>query len=159
MMPAPPPAADKLAALFPNAITGYSYGMFLRVLAAALIALSVGFALLSYTQGVGVTSPAGALIGAVAIGMAASGWYIVMGKTVVDSKGIRQEWIMPKEYRWEDIFRARLISLPMNTRLMLNTGRPPFKTVHAGSPELKQAFIEIAGLYTETANEHKKKHE
>ncbi|MFK7962472.1 MAG: hypothetical protein AB8C46_00750 [Burkholderiaceae bacterium] len=157
MMPAPPPSADKLSALFPNAISGYSYGLFLRVFAGALVVLSVGFALLSYSQGVGVTSPAGALIGAVAIGMAASGWYIVMGKTTVDDKGIRQEWIMPKEYRWEEIFRARLISLPMNTRLMLNTGRPPFKTVHAGTPELKQAFREIAGMYTEAAEKAARK--
>lgn len=152
MMPAPPPSTEKLAALFPNPIIGYSYGIFLRVFAAALVALSIGFALVSYSQGVEVTSPPGALIGAVAIGMAASGWYIVMGKTTVDDKGIRQEWIMPKEYRWEEIFRARLISLPMNTRLMLNTGRPPFKTVHAGTPELKQAFHEIASLYTEATN-------
>ena len=156
MMPSPPPAADKLAALFPEPVVGYSYTPALRIGAGLLVLLTVVFALTSWTQGMGPTTPAGALILAVAAGMIASGWYIVMGKTTVDATGINQEWVMPKSYRWEEIFRARLIKLPMNTRLMLNTGRPPFKTVHAGTPELKIAFEKIGDLYARTAAQFNK---
>ena len=154
MMHSPPPAADKLAALFPEPVSGYSYTPSLRIGAALLVLLALGFALTSWFQGLGPSTGAGALILAVSAGMAASGWYIVMGKTTVDASGINQEWIMPKTYRWEEIYRAKLIRLPMNTRLMLNTGRPPFKTVHAGTPELKVAFEKVADLYTRTAALH-----
>lgn len=151
MMPSAPPAADKLAALFPEPIVGYSYGLVLRIGAAILVIMTVAFVIAGWSQGIGPTSPAGALIGAVAIGMMGSGWYIVMGKTTVDETGISQEWVVAKAYKWEEIFRARLIKLPMNTRLMLNTGRPPFKTVHAGTPALKQAFERVALMYQEAA--------
>ena len=41
---------------------------------------------------------------------------------------------------------VRLVRLPLATRLVLTTPRPPFKAVHAGTPELIAAFEEVARL-------------
>lgn len=150
-MPAMPPAADKLAALFPEPVVGYSYTPAMRIAAALIVLLSVSVALSTWWQGMGPTTPGGMLIFMVAAGMVMSGWYIVMGKTTVDATGINQQWVMPKQYRWEEIYRARLMRLPMNTRLMLTTRRPPFKSVHAGTPELREAFEKISELYARAA--------
>ncbi|MEZ5738698.1 MAG: hypothetical protein R3E68_04000 [Burkholderiaceae bacterium] len=73
-------------------------------------------------------------------------YYIVTGKTTVDSRGIHQQWIFPKFYPWEEIYKVRLVRLPLATRLVLTTPRPPFKAVHAGTPELIAAFEEVARL-------------
>lgn len=151
MMPTSPPSAQVMARLIPEEVTGYSYGTAMRIGALLLVAFSVLFAVGGWTNGVPLNSGPGALIGAVALGMCVSGWYIVMGKTTVNAEGVSQEWVMPKSYKWEEIFRARLVKLPMNTRLIINTGKPPFKTIHAGTPELREVFERIARMYTDSA--------
>lgn len=81
-----------------------------------------------------------------AAGMCLGCYHIVAGKTRIDSEGIRQDWIFPKQYRWEEIYKAKMLRLPMATRLVLTTPRPPFKAVHAGTPELEKAFADIAAM-------------
>lgn len=151
MMPTSPPSNEVMARLIPDEVVGYAYSKAMRAGALLLVLFSVLFAVGGWSNGVPLNSGPGALIGAVAIGMMISGWYIVMGKTTVNAQGVSQEWVMPKSYKWEEIFRARLVKLPMNTRLIINTGRPPFKTIHAGTPELREAFERVARMYSETA--------
>ena len=151
MMPTKPPTAEAMARLIPDEVTGYAYGKAMRIGALILVVFSVLFAVGGWANGVPLSSGPGALIGAVALGMCISGWYIMMGKTTVNAQGVSQEWVMPKSYKWEEIFRARLIKLPMNTRLILNTGKPPFKTIHGGTPELREVFERVARMYSENA--------
>ncbi|MEZ5650789.1 MAG: hypothetical protein R3E87_09610 [Burkholderiaceae bacterium] len=79
-------------------------------------------------------------------GMAMGCYHIVWGKTTIDAEGIRQDWIFPKVYRWEEIYKAKLLRLPFGTRLVLTTSRPPFKAIHGGTDELLTAFEEIAAM-------------
>ena len=77
-----------------------------------------------------------------------SAWYIVTGKTTIDEKGIRQDWMGVKDYRWHDIARASFVRMPFTARLVLTTGYGPFKAIHSGSPALDAAFRQIAGFYS-----------
>lgn len=76
-----------------------------------------------------------------------STWYILTGKTTIDAKGIRQDWLFPKDFSWHEIARARLVRMPLVPRLVLMTPRGPLKAVHAGSPALLAAFREIDAFY------------
>lgn len=76
-----------------------------------------------------------------------STWYILTGKTTIDAKGIRQDWLFPKDFSWHEIARARLVRMPLVPRLVLMTPRGPLKAVHGGSPALLAAFREIDAFY------------
>lgn len=79
--------------------------------------------------------------------LAMSTWYILTGKTTIDAKGIRQDWVFPKDYGWHEISRAKLVRMPLAPRLVVLTARGPFKAVHGGSPALLDAFREIDAFY------------
>ncbi len=143
----PDPVVAQLAARFAQPVSGYAYGPALRVIALIVTLFSIAFAVFAWFSAAAQTMSGYWLPMAIAVGMIATCWYIVTGQTVLDRDGISQQWIMPKAYRWDGIYRARLLRLPMNTRLMLNVGKPPFKTIHAGTPELAAAFADIARLY------------
>jgi len=83
------------------------------------------------------------LMAAAAVVLLASTWYILTGKTTIDSRGIRQDWIFPKDYAWHEITRARLVRMPLMPRLVLMTPRGPFKAVHGGNKALLTAFADI----------------
>ena len=83
------------------------------------------------------------LMAAAAVVLLASTWYILTGKTTIDSRGIRQDWIFPKYYAWHEITRARLVRMPLMPRLVLMTPRGPFKAVHGGNKALLTAFADI----------------
>lgn len=74
-------------------------------------------------------------------------YYILTGKTTIDSEGVRQDWFSGKTYKWDEIRKVSMLRLPMATRLVINTGKPPFKAVHSGSPVLTEAFEEIVRIY------------
>ena len=76
-----------------------------------------------------------------------STWYILTGKTTIDAKGIRQDWLFSKEFSWHEISRAGLVRMPLIPRLVLATQRGPLKAVHGGSPALLAAFREIDAFY------------
>ena len=76
-----------------------------------------------------------------------STWYILTGKTTIDSKGIRQDWLTTKDYGWHEIGRVRLVRMPLVPRLVVMTARGPFKAVHGGSRQLIDAFREIEAFY------------
>lgn len=76
-----------------------------------------------------------------------STWYILTGKTTIDAKGIRQDWLFSKEFSWHEISRAGLVRMPLVPRLVLATQRGPLKAVHGGSPALLAAFREIDAFY------------
>ena len=69
------------------------------------------------------------------------------GKTTIDSKGIRQDWLTTKDYGWREIGRVRLVRMPLVPRLVVMTARGPFKAVHGGSRQLIDAFREIEAFY------------
>ncbi|MBP8308308.1 MAG: hypothetical protein KAY46_13650 [Burkholderiaceae bacterium] len=76
-----------------------------------------------------------------------STWYILTGKTTIDGRGIRQDWLTPKEFGWHEIARVRLVRMPLVPRLVVMTGRGPLKAVHGGSRALVEAFREIDTFY------------
>jgi hypothetical protein len=132
-------------------IRGHAYRPLTRVLAMtiAIATLAYGATVASTRDGV-----AGSLLFMVVsagLVMVFACWYIVMGRTTIDARGVHQDWIMAKSYGWGEIRSARILRLPLSTRLMLNTGRPPFKVIQSGTPEITAAFEEIVAFYSAKA--------
>lgn len=131
---------------FAQPVVGPSYKLGARVLAivlTAIVVLFIGGALLNAPD---ANASVFMLLGGAGIAMVVTCGYIVAGKTTVDARGVRQDWLITKDYAWEEIQSARVLRLPLATRLLMVTARPPYKTVHAGSPELRAAFEEIATM-------------
>jgi|GEM_PF-3741287 len=129
---------------FVSPVTGPSYGAFTKLLAAFITAIVVLFVVAMIAMAEKMNTP-------MLFAMSATTYYIVTGQTTIDSKGVRQDWITGKTYTWEEIRKVRVLRLPMATRLVINTGKPPFKAVHAGSDELASAFEEIVRIYKDPA--------
>ena len=128
---------------FATPVTGPAYTLWARWTTASTV-----LGLLVYGAQVMATRPDVAwpvlmLMAAAAVVLLASTWYILTGKTTIDSRGIRQDWIFPKDYAWHEITRARLVRMPLMPRLVLMTPRGPFKAVHGGSRALLAAFADI----------------
>lgn len=87
------------------------------------------------------------LVGAAFLGVLVTSYYIFKGRTTIDARGIRQEWIVTKDYEWSRISKARHLRLPFTSRLMLRAGVGPIKAIQGGTPELDAAFREIAAYY------------
>ena len=94
-----------------------------------------------------VTAPVLLLMAAGAAVVLVSAWYMLTGRTTVDSRGIRQDWMFARQYRWHEIARARHVRMPFTSRLVISTGTGPFKAVHSGCRELDEAFRTIAAAY------------
>lgn len=136
---------------FVSPVTGPSYGAFTKLLAAFITAIVVLFVVAMIAMAEKMNTPMLLLMLGAAVAMSATTYYIVTGQTTIDSKGVRQDWITGKTYTWEEIRKVRVLRLPMATRLVINTGKPPFKAVHAGSDELASAFEEIVRIYKDPA--------
>ena len=136
---------------FAQPIRGQAYRPLTRILA-----LTIALATLAY--GASVASTRDGVAGSLLVMVISAGavmvfacWYIVMGRTTIDARGVHQDWIMAKSYGWGEIRSARILRLPLSTRLMLNTGRPPFKVIQSGTPEITAAFEEIVAFYSSKA--------
>ena len=133
---------------FAQPVRGHAYRPLTRV-----VATTIALATLAYGGNVAATHEgiSGALLFTVVsagIVMVFACWYIVTGRTTIDARGVHQDWIMAKSYGWSEIRSARILRLPLSTRLMLNTGRPPYKVIQSGTPELTAAFEEIVAWYS-----------
>ena len=132
---------------FAQPVRGHAYRPVTRVLTVMIAVVTLGYgARVGINRGE-LSGPLLFMLVSAGLIMAVAAWYIVMGQTTIDARGVHQDWIMAKSYGWGEIRSARLVRLPLSTRLMLNTGRPPFKVVQAGTVELEAAFREIAAVY------------
>ncbi len=136
---------------FAQPIRGHAYRPLTRFLAVAIVIATLAY-------GASVASARDDVSGALLFMVVSAGvimvfacWYIVMGQTTIDERGVHQDWIMAKSYGWGEIRSARVLRLPLSTRLMLNTGRPPFKVVQSGTTEMTAAFEEIVAFYASKA--------
>lgn len=137
--------------IFADPVSGPSYGWFTKALACGLTAMAAIFSLVLLFSAENVGSPMIMLIGGGALAMAWTTYFIVTGRTTIDSDGVRQDWFTGKAYTWDEIRKVSMFRLPMATRLVINTGKPPFKAVHSGSPEVTAAFERIVQIYNERA--------
>lgn len=134
---------------FTSPVTGPSYGWFTKLLAAVITGIVVVFVVAMIVMAEKMNTPMLLLMLGASLAMSATTYYIMTGQTTIDSKGVRQDWITGKSYAWDEIRKVRVLRLPMATRLVINTGKPPFKAVHAGSDELVSAFEEIVRIYND----------
>lgn len=130
-------------------VTGPSYGWFTKGLAGGLTAMVILFAAFLVIQAEEAGSPMVVLILGGALAMTWTTYYIITGQTTIDSKGVRQDWFSGKSYTWDEIRKVSVLRMPMATRLIINTGKPPFKAVHSGSKELTEAFYDVVRIYND----------
>ena len=136
-----------LAQRFATPVIGPSFRIAAKATVVATVAGFVVLAASSADQWREVRWPMAILLATVFLGMVVTGWYILTGRTTIDSQGIRQDWMADKHYAWNEIVRARRIRLVVTSRLMISTGHGPLKAIHGGSRELDEAFAEIAAYY------------
>ena len=132
---------------FAQAVSGPSYTLWARATTASTVAsllLYGGQVLLKRPD---VAWPVLMLMAAGGGVLLMSTWYILTGKTTIDGRGIRQDWLTPKEFAWHEISRVRLVRMPLVPRLVVMTGRGPFKAVHGGNKTLVDAFREVESFY------------
>jgi hypothetical protein len=132
---------------FANPVSGPSFRVAAKVTVVATVAGIVVLAARTADQWSEIRWPMAILLATVFLGTVVTTWYILTGRTTIDSQGIHQDWMATKHYAWGEIVRARRIRLLITSRLMLSTGHGPMKAIHGGSRELDQAFAEIAAYY------------
>ena len=136
-----------LAQRFATPVIGPSFRVAAKVTVVGTLAGVAVLVARTADQWSGIRWPMAILLATVFLGMVVTSWYILTGRTTIDSQGIHQDWMATKHYSWEEIVRARRIRLVVTSRLMISTGRGPMKAIHSGSPELDEAFAEIAAYY------------
>ncbi len=132
---------------FATPVSGASYRLSAKVAAGTTIASLVVYGVRVIDKIVAMPWTMSLLVGAAFLGVLATSWYIFKGRTTIDERGIRQEWIVIKDYDWARISKARHLRLPFTSRLMLRAGFGPIKAIQGGTPELDAAFREIAAYY------------
>ena len=142
------PAAEKMQATFADAVVGSSFRWPTKAVAIGTTAIVVLFVAGLFVQRDSIHEQTLWLFAGAAAAMCAGCWHIANGQTRIDANGIHQDgMIWGKHYTWHELQRARFLKLPMATRLVINTGRPPFKAIYAGTPELESAFRKVADAY------------
>jgi len=131
---------------FVTPVSGDTYRKPVKIMAVLLTLVMFAAVIAGLGSAESVDGAAWLLLIGGGLGMGFGCYHIVRGKTTIDAHGIRQDWIFPKVYPWDEIYKAKLLRLPFGTRLMLTTPRPPFKAIHGGTRELEAAFEEIAAM-------------
>lgn len=140
-----------LAERFASPVTGPAYRRPARVVAVATVLALVVWGVKISDQLAELNWAMWVMLIAAFGGVVVTTWYIVTGQTTVDARGIRQQWLVEKSYRWDEIARARHVRLPFSSRLMITTGFGPSRAIQSGSAELDEAFREIAAHYRAAA--------
>jgi hypothetical protein len=118
-----------------------------RLFTLGAVIFIVGYAARVFGTRPDVGTPILVLLAAAGAIVLVNAWYIVTGRTTVDHRGVRQQWMFPKDHPWTEIARARRVKLPFTVRLLVVTGRGPVRAIHAGDPALDRAFDDITRLY------------
>lgn len=81
------------------------------------------------------------------IGLIAITWYMLVGHTTINEKGIQQQWIMRREISWHELRFAKFVPLLYSKRLICfpTRGRPI--VFQGATKELQVAFAEISLVY------------
>ncbi len=78
-------------------------------------------------------------------------WYILMGKTTLDHKGLRRQVPFNQtgyDVRWHEVAAVRYLKLPIGSRLIVKTSSPgPAKTFQVGNDVMREAFLRLEALY------------
>ena len=132
---------------FATPVSGPAYRLSAKLVAGAMSAVLVIYGLRVIDKILAMPWAMAVLIGTAFVGVLSTTWYVFKGRTTIDARGVRQEWIVLKDYDWSRISKARYLRLPFTSRLMLRTGFGPIKAIQGGTPELDAAFREIAAYY------------
>jgi hypothetical protein len=132
----------------PRPVTGLSYRRPAAAIATVLTLAVFGYGGRLLAADAGLPALLMLVLIAGAVAMAINCWFIVFGTTTVDADGIRQAGMVERAWRWDEIERVRLVRMPWSTRLALMPARGPVRIVHAGTPQLDEAFETIAAMYS-----------
>ncbi len=143
------PRLDALARAFATPVSGPTYRPLTRGLALALVAGLLGWGarlLIASPEPLDATRLAAGA--AVAFALLWPMPMLLLGRTVVDSTGVRQLGWMGREAAWSEVQRIRFVRLPMSPRLMVSLGVGRVRVFYSGSTELDEAFARAVRLLT-----------
>lgn len=133
--------------LFPEPVSGRAYRPMFRYFTLSTLTSLAAYGVWVLSRRSDVAPSILWLLAAAGVVVLAHGWFILTGRTTVDAKGVRQDWLFRKSYGWAEIARARVVRMPGSVRLVFATGPGPLKAVHSGSRQLDEAFERIAQYY------------
>lgn len=135
---------------FEAPVAGPTYRPLTRALALALVLGLLGWTGASVLRAHDALGPAHWAAGAAILG--ALLWplpALLLGRTEVDARGVRQLGWQGREVLWSEVARARFLRLPGAPRLLLSTGFGRVKAFHSGSPALDEAFERAARILSD----------
>lgn len=83
-------------------------------------------------------------------GMIVVAYFMMVGHTTINEKGIQQEWILKRELAWEELKFAKFVPLFFSKRLICFTKRGRPIVFQGASQELQIAFAQIALAHRRT---------
>lgn len=132
-------------------LTGRSWPKHIAILAWVIIAIigaRLGFIATSYGDQVATTLIASVILAY--CGMIVVAYFMLVGRTTINEKGIRQDWILKREISWDELKFAKFVPLFFSKRLICFTkkGRPI--VFQGASTDLQIAFAHISLVYKRT---------
>ena len=111
----------------------------------AIIGARLGF--LAATYGDQIAMPLMASIMLAYTGMVVVAFFMWTAHTTITEQGIRQDWILKREMRWDELKYAKFIPLFYSKRLLCFTNRGRPMVFQGASQELQVAFAHISLVY------------
>lgn len=130
------------------AVSGPAYSQSVRLMATlAMLGLIAYGARLLLTMPEAPSRDGWIFIGAVAFTLIGTWYFMVAGRTTIDTDGIRQTGLIERKVEWSEIRQARVRGFAFSRRLIVYRIGARFQVYHAGTPELASAFEKIAASY------------
>jgi hypothetical protein len=134
--------------MFAQPVVGPAYRRYTKAFTIGMVVslLAYGLQVMSKRSDAVSNSVIWLMVGAAAV-LIVTTWYIITSRTTIDSKGIRQDWFIKKEFSWHEISKVKFIRLPFSSRLVILGARGPFRAVNSGCKELDAAFRQLEDFY------------
>lgn len=148
MSSAPTTTENLFATIGPLPLRGRSWPKGIAVMAWVLLAVigaRLGF--LASTYGEQIAMPLMASIMLAYTGMVVVAFFMWTAHTTITEQGIRQDWILKREMRWDELKYAKFIPLFYSKRLLCFTNRGRPMVFQGASQELQIAFAHISLVY------------
>lgn len=129
---------------WPAPVSGPAYPVAVRLGARLLTALILGAGAAAFDALAQQPPRAWLLPGAGLLVVAGSCYFLMRSVTTIDERGIRQSGLIEKRVEWSELRSARVAGFGGARRPFVRTEAGKIKVFSSGTPELAQAFAQVA---------------